>query len=160
VALLSLPIGVPFGSIHRWRERGLASSRVRGRRVLPFVGKEAKLNHLILELLSTKTLASYEAFQIIRTVKGSRHIKNQVIDNRFQALDEGDWIRPIGTKKNRFNQDMKIYQLSPKSQNALIRNKVDIDEFQLEADDDLQEKMRELLSEYRKRKQAHDLNRS
>jgi DNA-binding PadR family transcriptional regulator len=132
----------------------LASSGVRGRRVLPFVGKEAKLNHLILELLYTKTLASYEAYQILHNAKGTRHIKNQVIDKRFEALEKEDWIRRIATKKNQFNQDMIIYQLSSKALNAIERDKVDMDEFQLKADDDLQEKMRELLSEYRKRKQT------
>jgi DNA-binding PadR family transcriptional regulator len=132
----------------------LALGGVRGRKVLPFVGREQDLNRLVFEILRAKNLTSYETYQELHFAKGFRHIKNQVIDSRFDALAKESWIIPVGTKKNKFNQDMTIYQLSPKALDAMELDKVDLIDFQQEAEDDLQLKMSEVLAEFRKRKRA------
>ena len=126
---------------------------------LPYVGKAADLNIMIFELLSVKKLTSYETFQELHRIKGFRHTKNQVVDRRMKNLHLEHWINEVGMKKNKLGENSPLFELSKKGSDALEMSKVSRLRFLMEANDELQEKMRKLLLEFRlsKLKKVNDV---
>jgi hypothetical protein len=120
----------------------------------PFRGKEAHVNRLIFEVLrAKKQLTSYEIFQELHNMKGNRHIKNQVVDRRMEKLHQQSWIIQRGTKRNKLGEDSPLYELSQGGHTALESDKVNMYQFVLEASDELQVKMQQLLSSFREDQQ-------
>jgi hypothetical protein len=137
----------------------MAPKKVKDPVGLPFAGKAADLNIMIFELLSVKNLTSYETFQELHRIKGFRHTKNQVVDRRMKNLHLEQWINEVGTKKNKLGENSPLFELSKRGSDALEMSKVSRIRFLMEANDELQEKMRKLLLEFRlsKLKKVNDV---
>ena len=126
----------------------MARNRGRGTKLEVFSGKAGPLNRLIFEILRTKKLAIYDTYLEVRRVRGFRHKKYQIVDRRMKKLLEQGWLILEGTKKTQPGTDAPLYRLSNKGYNALDLDKVSMDRFLSEANEELQLEMTKLLARF------------
>ncbi len=87
-----------------------------------FQGTKARLNRAIFEVLRVKKLVSYDTYLEIRRMKGYRHCKYQIVDQRLKRLYDERWIFKNGIKRTQPGTDSPLYELSLRGQTALARS--------------------------------------
>jgi len=128
----------------------LARKKCKGAKLEVFSNKAATLNRLIFELLrAKKELATYDAYLEVRRIKGFKHTKLQTVDARMKKLLQQRLIVKKGTKKTQPGTDASLYQLSSRAVTALELDKVSMDRFLMEANDELLLEMARLLASFR-----------
>ena len=90
----------------------MAGGKCRGTKLKLFSGKQAKLNRIILPLLEKKALAKEDVFHILRTTKGYRHKTSKTVCRRMDALNEGGYIGPKGTRPGAVKGECVLYQIT------------------------------------------------
>jgi predicted transcriptional regulator len=115
-----------------------------------FSNKAASLNRLIFELLyPKKELAIYETYLEIRRIKGLRHTKYQTVHRRMKNLERQRWIVKKGSKKTQPGTNAPLYQLSKRAVAALELDKVNMNKFLMDANDELVEEITRILAYFR-----------
>lgn len=108
----------------------MAGKKGKGTKLRVFSGKEARLNRLILLILSRKKLlAKYDIFLEIRKIKGFKHKDSKTIYRRIDALSEEGWIAQKGTRPARVQGESILYELALKGKAALKLDEKSIEEF-------------------------------
>ncbi len=110
-----------------------------------FSGKQKKLNRIILPLLEKKALAKEDVFHVLRKTKGFRNVTSKTICRRMDALIEGGYIAPNGTRPGAVQGECVLYQTTRKGLGALRMDKKSGDEF---LDTATQEVLAEFLKIY------------
>lgn len=88
------------------------------------------MNRVIFLILSIKgSMASYDVYREIRSMKGFRHIDSRTVFRRIQALQKEEWILEKGTRPAKPGWDSVLYGLSLRGQVTLSFDKISIDHF-------------------------------
>jgi hypothetical protein len=116
-----------------------------------FSGRAGPLNRLIFEILRSKKVASYDIYLEVRRVKGFKHKKYQAVDRRIKKLVEQGWLIVEGTKTTKPGTEASLYRLSSGGPTALEVDKVSMNRFLSEANDEMQMQMTKLLASFRER---------
>ncbi len=107
----------------------MAGEKRKGTPLKIFSGKQAKLNRVILPLLEMKALAKEDVFHILRKTKGYRHTTSKTVCRRMDALNEGSYIAPNGTRPGAVKGDCVLYQITEKGKSALKLDRKSGDKF-------------------------------
>ena len=118
-----------------------------------FSDKAGPLNRLVFEILRSKTLSSYDIYLEVRRVKGFKHRTYHAVDRRLKKLHDEGWLFLDGVKKTKPGTEARIYRLSSNGPTALEMDKVSRELFLSDASDELQNRMTELLADFRE--EAH-----
>jgi hypothetical protein len=119
-----------------WLEGAKVMVRGKGIRLEVFSGKQAKLNRIIMPLLEKKPLAKEDVFHILRKTKGYRHTTSKTVCRRMDALNEGKYIGPKGTRPSAVKGDCVLYQITQKGISALKMDRKSGDKFLKTATDE------------------------
>lgn len=102
-----------------------------------FKGREAKLNHAILQALAQKSpQIIYDVTKVIRKQKGFRRTKYTNVNRRVKALEQQGYLEKAGSRNTQAGSQGMLYQLTTRAHVALFLNQVNPDTFIKEADED------------------------
>jgi DNA-binding PadR family transcriptional regulator len=108
----------------------LAQKKSKGTPLKLFSGKQAKLNRIIMLILSSKALMTkYDIFLEIRSMKGFRHKNSKTIYRRIEALAEEGWIAKNGTRPGKVQGTSVLYEATLKGKAALKLDEKNIERF-------------------------------
>jgi hypothetical protein len=115
----------------------LARKKGKGTRLLVFMGREATLNRVILQILEARgPLIPYDVCLQVRGVKGFRHTEFKTVCRRMQALEKQRWIAQKGTRLAQPGWDSTLYELTLRGRAALKLDEKSIDDFLQTANDE------------------------
>jgi len=125
----------------------LARKRCKGTRLKVFSGKEARLNRVILLILSSeKLLTKYEVFVEVRHVKGFRHVTSKTVYRRMESLKSQGMIVQKGTKLAKPGWTSDLFSISLKGKAVLKLGEKSIEALLEAATDEQLLRIIELLS--------------
>ena len=108
----------------------MAPKKCKGTPLGVFSGKQAKLNRIILLILSSKALMTkYDLFLEIRSMKGFRHKDSKTIYRRIESLAEEGWIAKNGTRPGKVQGASVLYELTLKGKAAIKLDEKNIERF-------------------------------
>jgi hypothetical protein len=126
-----------------------------------FKGREARLNRVIFTILDAKKLlTSYDMYLEIRRNKGFRHTKYPSVDRRMKALQQQHWISRKGTRRTKPGFNSPFYELSSRGQTATEIDRVNMNDFLKNAEEELLLELRTLLSSFRESRHMSQKPRS
>jgi len=103
-----------------------------------FKGREARLNHVIFQILSLKGPQTiYDIHKQIRTLRALRSTRYEVINRRVKALESSCFIRRLGSRKTRAGFETIIYDLTTKAYLAMLLDCVSLEDLAMRANNDI-----------------------
>ena len=118
-------------------QKTLAQKKGKGTPLKVFRGKQARLNRVILLILShKKLLAKYDVFLEIRNIKGFKHEDSKTVYRRMEALNKEGWIAQKGTRPAKVQGESILYELTLKGKAALTLDQKSVEDFLQTATDE------------------------
>jgi hypothetical protein len=101
-----------------------------------FKGREAKLNHAILQTLAKESPQTiYEIHRNIakaRTLKTTRYAN---VNTRVRALEETSYVRKIGLRETKAGFKANLYEVTARAYFAILVSSLDLDALIKELDE-------------------------
>jgi hypothetical protein len=111
------------------KQESLALHKHKGTKLKVFSGREERLNRAIFLILHRDgILTRYDLFKQIRSIKGFRHTKIQVLYRRVDALFQQGWLDTHGVRITKALFSSPLYQLNVRALAAMEFDKTDLNE--------------------------------
>ena len=140
---------LPFVFLSRsgGKQESLAHNKHKGTRLKVFSGREERLNRVIFLILRRYgILTRYDLFKQIRSIKGFRHTKIQVVYRRVDALFQQGYLDTNGVRIAKAHFSSPLYQLNERALAALEIDKTDLNELLKTAPKEQLQKLIDALS--------------
>ena len=116
-------------------------------RLSVFKGREAKLNHAILQVLSKASpLAIWDIHKNAGEIRGFKGTKYAVINARIKALEEEGYLKRTGKRNTKQGGKTTLYTLSAKTKLAMELNSQNIDDMFNKLDEESALAMLDIIS--------------
>ena len=105
-------------------------------RISVFKGREAKLNHVIFQILALKgPLTIYDIHKEVKARRGLRRTRYATVNKRVRSLEELRYVKRIGVKKTKAGFKAYIYELTARAYLAILLNSINLNELVMRADE-------------------------
>lgn len=115
----------------------MLKKRSKGKALRFFRGREAKLNHIILIILTKDSpQIIYDIAKTVRTQKGLTNTKYTNVNRRVKALENQGLLKRVGYRNTLQGVQATLFSPTTRAYVALLLNQLDPDVFIKEADED------------------------
>jgi hypothetical protein len=94
----------------------MARKKCKGTELAVFKGREAKLNHVLFQILFLKDqLTIYEMHKEVKKCRGLTNTRYANVNLRVKILEKSRYIRKTGIRKTKAGFNASVYELTAKA---------------------------------------------